>query len=405
MLETLYATPVALERHRTAPFLVERERYLKYCADHGSRYRTQRQRAGHLLWLALRLQAADRQGVNSQRLRQIIQAEPTPSNTYAIRTEIYGRCWLKFLGWWQAPQKPIPFEADLDQFVRWMRDERGLATSTINQWRETAATFLHWYGQTGRDLSLLHPDDIDAYFATHGAGRWGRVSISYMVGMLRTFLGHAATRGRCNTNLPAAIFGPRRYALEKIPPALTWEEVRRVIATTDTDAPQDIRDRAILLLMAVYGLRRGEVAALRLDQIHWQAHELHILRLKRNQAQIFPLIETVAAALARYIDTVRPAVGYTQIFIRMQAPHVPMIAPSLYWLVSSRLRALGLTGAKLGPHALRHACATRMLAQGLTLKEIGDHLGHGSPRSTLTYTKVDLVGLREVGDFDLGALQ
>lgn len=47
----------------------------------------------------------------------------------------------------------------------------------------------------------------------------------------------------------------------------------------------------------------------------------------------------------------------------------------------------------------------RMLAEGLSLKEIIDHLDHRNLRSTLTYTKVHLRRLREVGDFDLGGLQ
>lgn len=65
----------------------------------------------------------------------------------------------------------------------------------------------------------------------------------------------------------------------------------------------------------------------------------------------------------------------------------------------------GVELAHYGPHALRHACASKMLAEGLTLKEIGDHLGHRSTQSTATYTKVDLVALRQVGEFDLGGLQ
>lgn len=405
MLETIYTTSFALDRHRSGPFLDERERYLQHCAEQGAMQRTQYQRAAQILWLAQRMQLGDRQGVDAARLHQLTQTEPTPRPTRAQRTAIYGRNWLKFLGWWRTPPNPVPFADDLDQFVRWMRDERGLAERTVRQWQDTAATFLRWYAQTGRNLSELHPQDIDAYFTTYGAGRWGRVAISYMVGMLRSFLRHLASRGRCDVHLAASIFGPRRYALEKVPPTLSWDEVRRVIAATDTDDPQDIRDRAILMLMAVYGLRRSEVADLRLDQIHWQARELHIQRHKRNQAQVFPLVETVASALARYIDTIRPIVKHPQIFLRMHAPHVPMLPPSFYWLVSARLRAIGLSGAKLGPHALRHACATRMLAEGLSLKEIGDHLGHLNPCSTLTYTKVDLTGLREVGDFDLGGLQ
>ncbi len=48
-----------------------------------------------------------------------------------------------------------------------------------------------------------------------------------------------------------------------------------------------------------------------------------------------------------------------------------------------------------------HACAQRLLDQGLSFKEIGDHLGHRSPTTTAVYAKVDLAGLRQVADIDL----
>ena len=73
-------------------------------------------------------------------------------------------------------------------------------------------------------------------------------------------------------------------------------------------------------------------------------------------------------------------------------------------MVSRRLHALGLTLPHYGAHTLRHACATHLLAQGLSLKEIGDHLGHQSPEATRIYAKVDLAALRMVGDFTLEGL-
>ena len=73
-------------------------------------------------------------------------------------------------------------------------------------------------------------------------------------------------------------------------------------------------------------------------------------------------------------------------------------------MVCPRLQALGVSLPHYGPHALRHACATHLLAQGLSLKEIGDYLGHQHHDSTRIYTKVDLAGLRQVADFDLGGL-
>ena len=120
MLETIYATQFARNRHRAAPLLEERERYLQHCAAHGSTHRTQYQRAEELLWLAQRMQPDDRQGVDADRLRQLIEVKPEPSRAHASRAEIHGRNWLKFLGWWRTPPNPVPFEADLKHFVCWI---------------------------------------------------------------------------------------------------------------------------------------------------------------------------------------------------------------------------------------------------------------------------------------------
>ena len=73
-------------------------------------------------------------------------------------------------------------------------------------------------------------------------------------------------------------------------------------------------------------------------------------------------------------------------------------------MVVKRLRALNVSLPHYGPHALRHACATRLLATGLSLKQIGDQLGHTDPNSTRIYAKVDLAGLREVANFDMGGV-
>ena len=77
---------------------------------------------------------------------------------------------------------------------------------------------------------------------------------------------------------------------------------------------------------------------------------------------------------------------------------------SLWELVHKRLQSLHVSLPHYGPHILRHACATRLLAAGLSLKEIGDQLGHTDPNTTRIYAKVDLVGLRQVADFDLGGV-
>jgi len=149
-------------------------------------------------------------------------------------------------------------------------------------------------------------------------------------------------------------------------------------------------------------LRAGEVAKLRLDDIDWEQDKLTVPRSKQRRRQVYPLVPSVGQAIIRYLKEVRPQSSLPNVFLKVLAPIGPMTSRSLYVLVATRLKRLGIEARRYGPHALRHACAGRLLAQGLSLKEIGDHLGHHSLDSTRVYAKVDLQGLREVAAFDLG---
>jgi integrase/recombinase XerD len=408
MFETLVTTDQALARHRDGPLAEQRNRYLRHCADQGGTRESLRLRARSILWVAKRMLPDDFGKVDASRLHEIVYGSvslATPAPTTAATLINFARPWLKYLGWWPQVDDCIPFAPALEHFVAWMRDERGLTQCTIDQWQYRTSKFLQWCSDTGRDLATLRPQDIDAYFVTYGAQRWSRISAGHIADMLRVFIRHAASTGACSAALASSIQGNRRYALESLPYALSWDDVRRVIATASSKTESDIRDRAILLLLAVYGLRRGEVASLRLDQIDQAGERLHIWRLKRRQPQIYPLVPSVRDALRRYIDEVRPNVAHAEVFIRTQAPRQPILPTAIYNIVSRRLRQLDIQVAHLGPHALRHSCAAKLLTEGLTLKEIGDHLGHRSTSATMTYIKVDLAALRQVGDFDLGGLQ
>jgi site-specific recombinase XerD len=112
----------------------------------------------------------------------------------------------------------------------------------------------------------------------------------------------------------------------------------------------------------------------------------------------------VAEALLRYLREVRPRVSNREVFLSTQAPLKPFARGSLYSRVSRRFHLLEIISRNHGTHSLRHACATHLLNEGLSMKEIGDHLGHRSPDSTRIYAKVDLKGLRPVADFDLGGV-
>lgn len=387
-----------------APFAVERDRYLRHCEEFGTSSRYLSVKRKELARIARLLPANAPRGIDRDQL-QAIARQRASGLSAAIERQVMtvGRPWLRFLGWWREPVINLPCQDQLDGYVRWMRDERGFSASTVNQWQGRIKQFLRWCLDRQCPLNALRPSDVDAYFVQN-AQRWGRLSMKVMTGALRVFLRYAADQGLCDPRLADALRTPRVYTQESLPSAPAWADVERLVATTETDKPADIRDRAILLLLAIYGMRRGEVAALRLEHVDWAGRTLQVFRLKRRQPQVYPLLPSVAEALARYIDTVRPPVAFSEIFIRLQAPWRPVTPQALYRIVNAKFKALGIATRHRGPHALRHACAVHLVAQGVRLKEIGDHLGHRTSSATMAYAKVDMAALREVGDFDLGDL-
>ncbi len=415
MFANLFHYPRVLARHRDGPSSHERELYLTHCASAGTNRATLLHLASELLLVARFLNISDIGLIDSQEIelacnrwvrhqrRQRRIRDPRFCRQWFVQT---ATGWLRFLGRLESPPpKPVAFADLVDEFARYMRDERGLSTRTISNRCWHVQAFLSWL-----DSQEVSPDDvrleqIDAFLALKGTQGWCRVSIAAVAAALRSFFLRMAAQGRCSTRLAGAIQGPRQFAQETLPVGPKREDVLRLISSTATHAPQDIRDRAILLLLAVYGLRCGEVVALTLDDVDWERSLLHVSRPKQRCKQDYPLVAEVGEAILQYLQLVRPRGFSRALFLTMRAPIRPLLASSLHHVVVSRMNTLNIQCPRRGPHALRHACAAHLLAEGMSLKQIGDHLGHRSSDATRTYAKVDLVGLREVADFDLGGLQ
>ena len=314
--------------------------------------------------------------------------------------------WLHFLGRLEEPKaKALPFADRLADFAAFQCEERGLSSVTIRAQSWHVEKFLSWLGEQNRSFEDVCLEDVDTFLAGNGKRSWGRVSIATSAKALRAFFRHAEVRGWCAANIAAGIDSPRLFQQEGLPAGPPWPDVQRLIASAGGDSARDIRDRAILMLLATYGLRSGEVAGLCLKDLNWENETVSIARSKTRSAQKYPLVNEVGEAILRYLQQVRPRCTRRELFLTLKAPFRRLSQGSLYHLVSTRLDVLGIHVPRRGPHSLRHACAGHLLAEGFSLKEIGDHLGHRSAEATRIYAKVDLAGLREVANFDLGGLR
>jgi integrase/recombinase XerD len=409
MFDRLFTRASTVAQHTTAPYAEERARYLQYCERRGDSRSTILCKAHDLLWISRKLSDRDLPSTIDQVREVVIGEDPQRTNgphldLLPTRRRLTGHAcaWLRYLGYLREPDEQTPFGSRVGEYCEWARQQRGLTADSVRQFRGTIRRFLRWFGLLGRPLSSLHVRDIDAYLAFGSAQGWARVTIRNTVEALRAFFRYGAQQGWTRAHLADAIQGPRIYAQEKLPAGPSWTDVERLFKELDVSRPTDIRDRAILMLFAIYGLRASEVANLRLDDIDWEHDYLRITRAKRREPQVFPLLPSVGKAVADYLCTVRRPTSSRQMFLTLVTPYKPLSRSGLYDMVAGRIKSLDLQCAHYGPHSLRHACAARLVAQGLSLKEIGDHLGHRSTSATRVYAKVDLSGLREVAAFDLG---
>lgn len=413
MFEKLFTRSVVLHRHENAPYREERERYLRYCMQQKYTYSTLLQKARELLWIARKLSIDPGRGVTLKQVEEVARGwsererycgQPLNARWTGIRFIEVARSWLRFLGYWREPKRVTPFEPMVETFRIWMEKDRGFTPATIAQERGTLQQFLMWYTECGRGIFEVRSEDIDGFLASYGEKGNCRRSVKNMAAALRIFFKYAGSMGWCSSSIAPLIHGPRIFSQEQLPLGPSWQDVRRLIASMETSRACDIRDKAIVMLFSIYGFRAMEVATLQLEDIDWEQNQISVARAKRRGRQIYPLIPTVGNAIIRYIKEVRPLSSRREIFFRLVAPFKPLSKGALYALTSKRMRALGINTYHRGPHSLRHACAAHLVAEGFSLKEIGDHLGHRCSSATRIYAKVDLAGLREVAAFDLGGL-
>ena len=311
-----------------------------------------------------------------------------------------------FLGRLRLPSEvPRTYHSLIDEFADYMRVEKGLSEETIQTRSWYIEDFLGWFFRDHNSLHLLTIADVDEAIARKGRDDgYSRLSVQVYASGLRTFLRYAESRGWCKRGLASLVASPRVYQHENLPVGPSWNDVQHLIATTEGSRPKDIRDRAILLLLAVYALRSGEVRALKLDDLDWEKGLLFIPRTKGRKREPYPLSPTVGQAIIRYLKEARPRSSYREVFLTVEAPIQPLRKSSLWTIVAKRTLSLDPPVERHGPHALRHANATYLLTQGFSLKAIGDHLGHRLAKTTAVYAKVNLTGLREVANLSLGGL-
>ena len=269
-------------------------------------------------------------------------------------------------------------------YDEWMRELRGLSKDTRRRGRAEAHRHLRWIREQKKRIASLSVEDLDTYIASRSI-TMRRPSIALLVSDLRGIVRHLHRTDTMRVDLAKALRGPPLYALEGVPSTIEPEAVRRAIKALKKDrTPLGRRDYAIWMLFVTYGLRSGEVRKLRLSDIDWRYERLSIQHAKTGAHSDLPMLREVAEALLSYLRHGRPTTTERTVFLRGRAPYTGLNdSSSVHGIITRRLGNVGVVlPGKRGPHVLRHTRAVSLLRGGVTLKVIGDVLGHRSERST-----------------------
>ena len=278
-------------------------------------------------------------------------------------------------------------------FSRHLERERGLSQSTLHNYLPVIRCFLtERFGSDGIVLNEIDASDV-IQFVLRYARTMSCRRAQLMTSALRGFFRFLYFRGDTASDLASSVPTVADWKMSELPKSLKPEEVERLLQNCDRCTAIGQRDYAVLILLARLGLRAGEVVAMKLDDIRWEAG-LITIRGKGARHDQLPIPQDVGEALATYLLHGRPPCDTRRVFIRVRAPRRGFSSSvAIADIVRRALTRAGIDSMRKGAHLLRHSLATKMLQRGACLSEIGEILRHSTQNTTEIYTKVDLVAL------------
>jgi len=297
---------------------------------------------------------------------------------------------LRELGVVAAPVRPAlsPTEALMGSFAGYLLSERGLSAGTARGYVDRAARFMAGIGPGG--LAQVTAAEVSAAVLRGSAAVSVSTTQNFVAG-LRAFLRFCFVEGLIGIDLSQAALAVTGRRRSSLPRGIARGDADALLASCDRRSSIGRRDFAVITILLRLGLRRGEVAGLRLEDIDWRAGEVVVVG-KGARADRLPLPADVGAAVAAYLSRGRPASDRRQVFLRARAPFEPIAPGTVASTVRRACRRAGV--AEVGSHRLRHTAACEMLAAQVPLAEIAQVLRHRSLQSTAIYARVDLDRLR-----------
>lgn len=410
-LEQVFIDPSTLRRFREGPLASELDGFCEWLSKRGFAHFTIRRHISNVSHFSRYLEQkklTDPASFNSGHVRRFITEHLPHYKHRRSGAKHYHRVAFsirRFIEYLNEDGQPDPshycnvsYHAVIDKYFKWLRDYHNSAPGTLTLRRQYLVQFLDWLnvGSITQQLLELSPDQVETFFINYSQNH-GRAARRSMQATLRTFFRFCFAESYTPRDFAEVVPTLRTYKLDKIPRGINEEDARRLLSNINRNNDMGRRDYAIIQLLYTYGIRGGQLRALRLKDIDWQQSQIHFRALKHGKDILQPLTNEVGESLLDYLQHTRPESSYPELFLTLRAPYRPLqYSTTLSEIIARRMRAAGIMAPTYGAHAFRHRFASRMLEHGHSLKSIADMIGHRCIQTTFIYTKVDFQALNQV---------
>lgn len=285
----------------------------------------------------------------------------------------------------------------LDSYLRHVTIERGLSEHTVSAYRRDLGGYQDWLQAAGiTDTAEITPAVIGRFIAERSGAdpAPAATSLARLQSSVRGWHRFLAREGIEDDDPSGRLRPPK--APQRLPKALTIDQVERLVNAPSSEEPIGIRDRALLELLYATGARVSEAVGLDVDDL---AHgDVLRLRGKGSKERIVPIGSYARSALDAYLTRVRPqlaAKGRASARLFLGARGAPLSRQSAWLVIRAAAEGAQIT-AEVSPHTLRHSFATHLLQGGADVRVVQELLGHASVATTQIYTHVSADTLRDV---------
>lgn len=280
-----------------------------------------------------------------------------------------------------------------DQFIYYLRVERGLSDNTVQAYSRDLSRFFHFLETKSLTPLEVQQAHIADYLIMLGHEISAR-SVHRNTSAIKMFFRFLVSEGRIKTS-PARILETPKLSM-RLPGILSLSEVDRLLSEPDPSTPRGLRDRAMLEIIYATGLRVSELVNLKISNIDLETGYIRTVG-KGSKERIVPIGEKAREALKEYLKQGRPEIAK-----RINTPYLFLnyrrgtITRQGFWKIIKKYGKDAGIKKKITPHCMRHSFASHLLEAGADLRSVQVMLGHADIATTQIYTHVTRKRLKEL---------